>query len=74
MKHFALRRGTIATLARSLALYPLWILLAHRKRVATRTRLEDLDDRLLRDIGLTRDSIASAVRRETQFPYGPTIR
>lgn len=74
MKHFALKRGSIATLARWLLLYPLRSLMASRKRAAARKRLEDLDDHLLRDIGLTRDSIASAVRRETQFFYGPSIR
>jgi uncharacterized protein YjiS (DUF1127 family) len=74
MKHFALERGSLATLARTLARHPLWSLMAARKRAAALTRAEDLDDHMLRDIGLTRDAIASAVRRETQFPYGPTIR
>ena len=47
---------------------------AWRNRARTRTSLEHLDDHLLRDIGLRRDSINAAVRQHTQYPFGPTSR
>ena len=57
-----------------LVLFPLSRLTAARKRAASRVRLEELNDHLLRDIGFTRDPISSSVRKETQFVYGPFIR
>jgi uncharacterized protein YjiS (DUF1127 family) len=45
-----------------------------RNRARTRTSIEHLDDYLLRDIGLTRDSIKTAIKKDTQYPFGPNPR
>jgi uncharacterized protein YjiS (DUF1127 family) len=73
MKHFALKHGSVAACARTFVLYPLRRAMASQRRAAARRGLEDLTDHLSRDIGLDQDPIASAVWRETQFLYGPTI-
>lgn len=51
---------------------PGWIALpiSWRRRAATKARLDRLDDRMLRDVGLYRDQFSSNVERLPQTLHG----
>lgn len=46
-------------------------LISRRRRAATRVRLDVLDDRMLRDVGLRRDQLTGNIERLSQSPHGP---
>lgn len=47
------------------------LLMSRRRRTAARARLDLLDDRMLRDVGLRRDQLSGKYERTTQIPHGP---